>query len=347
MPFAAPAVALTRRKPRPRRAALTTPLISVVIVNYCRWAETAALVNQLLSRQAIYQDRLEIIVVDNLSPSRVGAEAVACDPRVRFRQMDENVGFGAGVNEGVRLSQSPWVLVLNPDVILCPGFVDRLCAAALDVAEDASHGMPIGIVGFGQRNRDGSRQLSVGRFPSLVRMIAGLLRPRRVRKYIAPTDAQRQRVPWVTGSCMLLRRECLEALGGFDEDYFLYYEDVDVCRRATAEGYAVCFDPAVEAVHLDPLQSRELTATMRAVTRHASLVYFSKHLPGWPTWALAQLIRLETLLKGTLARFRGRRQEVFIADQLLACCDDIVAGSLARARGRLDLVLSQAGMRSA
>lgn len=347
MAHVAPAVRLAPPPGAVRRHAPTTPLVSVVIVNYCRWTETAALVEQLLAKRAIYHDRIEIIVVDNASPRMEYAEAVLQDARIQVRRLPENAGFGAGVNAGVALSQAPWALVLNPDVILCPGFVDRLCAAAVDAAEDASHGRPIGILGFGLRNRDGSRQLSAGRFPSLSRMVLGLLRPRAVRKYFVPSEANRQRAPWVTGSCMLLRKECLAQIGGFDEDYFLYYEDVDVCRRADQAGWSVCFDPSLEAVHFDPLQSRELTPTMRAVTRHASLIYFKKHLPGWPVWALSQLIRVEAGLKGLWAWLRGRREEAFVARQTWACCGDIPKGRLHRARRRLETVLERAGMRKA
>ena len=343
----APSARLTPPKVGLCRRTQITPLVSVVIVNYCRWTETAALVEQLLARQAIYHDRVEIIVIDNASRQPDGIAPILHDPRVTLRRLRENRGFSAGVNAGAALSQAPWILVLNPDVIVCPGFVDRLYAAAVDVTEDVSQGNPIGVVGFGLRNRDGSRQLSAGQFPSLGRMVLGLLKPRRSRKYVLPYSPERHSASWVTGSCMLLRKECLRSIGGFDEDYFLYYEDVDVCRRASLTGWAVCFDPALEAVHLDPLQNRQLTATMRAVTRHASLVYFSKHLPGWPTWGLAQLIRAEAGLKGLLAWLRGRRQESFIAGQVWAYCDDFIKGRVASARRRLESVLRRAGLQRA
>lgn len=344
---AVPAAACCRPARHTGRSTATTPLVSVVIVNYRRWEETAALVDQLIGPAHIYRDRIEVIVIDNASPNDPREDWLRGNSRVTFRRLPENRGFGAGVNAGVRLAQAPWVLVLNPDVILCPGFVDLLCAAALDVGEDASQGRPVGVVGFQLRNRDGSHQLSTGLFPSLTRMILGLLRPRQTRKYFRPLGRQRQRVPWVTGSCMLIRSACLAELDGFDEDYFLYYEDVDLCRRAEAGGWAVCYDPALEAIHLDPLQNRPLTAVMRAVTRHASLVYFHKHLPGWQARGLVRLIQVEAWIREGLARIRGMSDEAWICRQMRRSGTDFLAGRFAAARKRLETVLTRAGMRAA
>ncbi len=328
------------------RLTATTPLVSVVIVNYRRWEETAALVDQLLAAPHIYRDRIEVIVIDNASPNDPCEDWLRGNDRVTFRRLPENHGFGAGVNAGVRLAKAPWVLVLNPDVILCAGFVDLLCAATLDIGEDASQGKPVGIVGFQLRNRDGSRQLSTGLFPSLTRMVAGLLRPRQTRKYFVPFGTDRQRVPWVTGSCMLIRSACFSAVDGFDEDYFLYYEDVDLCRRAEEHGWAACYDPAVEAGQLDPLQNRPLTATMRAVTRHASLVYFHKHLPGWQVRGLARIILAEAWMREGLARLRGRTEEAWTCRQMRRACRAILERRLDAARSHLEAVLVRAGMRA-
>lgn len=346
MAAALPVAVRFRPARRSLRRTATTPLVSVVIVNYRRWEETAALVDQLIHGQHIYRDRIEVIVIDNASPNSPIEDQLRGNSRVKLKRLAENRGFSAGVNAGCAESGADWILVLNPDVILCPGFVDLLCAAALDVDEDARHGAPVGIVGFQLRNRDGSRQLSTGLFPSLPRMLLGLLKPRQTRKYFDTENNDRQRVPWVTGSCMLLRRQCLENLGGFDEDYFLYYEDVDVCRRAEDQGWSVCYDPALEAVHLDPLQNRLLTGTMRAVTRHASLTYFRKHRSSWSFWGLAQIVRLEARLRRLWFRWNKMDQEAWIAEQMDALCAALLRGQPRQARRLLEQVLQAAGMKA-
>jgi len=323
------------------------PLVSVIIVNYRRWDETAALVRQLVAEDHLFRDRIEVCVVDNSgAPEPHPLEQIIQERyQVPICRLTENRGFAAGVNAGFRMGRGRWVLVLNPDLVVCPGFVDLMCAAAIDCDEDASNGAPVGVVGFQLRNRDGSHQLSTGFHPTLAKMVLGLLRPRTRRKYRAPKSDKRQTVPWVTGSCLLIRRTCMGQIDGFDEDFFLYYEDVDLCRRAQEHGWAVCYEPAVRAVHLDPLQNRPLTEPMRAITRHASLTYFRKHLSCWQFRGLAQIIRAEAWLRQAWALLRGRAQDAAICGQLRGVCRDLVRDRLPQARQRLDQVLRIAGMR--
>jgi len=335
---------------RPRLATLPVigapPLVSVVIVNYRRWDETAALVRQLVAEDHLFRDRIEVCVVDNASPPHRLETVIEEQHQVPICRLPENRGFSAGVNAGFEMSRGRWVLVLNPDLVVCPGFVDLMCAAAVDCDEDISNGAPVGIVGFQLRNRDGSHQLSTGFYPTLSKMVLGLLRSRKQRKYCTPKSSERQVVPWVTGSCLLIRRTCMHQIGGFDEDFFLYYEDVDLCRRAQEQGWAVCYEPAVRAIHLDPLQNRPLNETMRAITRHASLTYFRKHLSEWQFRGLAQIVRAEAWLRQGFATLRGRTQDAAICRQVRGVCRDLVHGRLAQGRQRLDEVLRLAGMKN-
>jgi N-acetylglucosaminyl-diphospho-decaprenol L-rhamnosyltransferase len=258
--------------------------------------------------------------------------------------LPRNVGFSAGVNAGYKVSRGDWVLVLNPDVVVCQGFVDLLGGAARDLRDDSSQGGPVGVVGFHLQNRDGSCQLSTGRFPNLFGLLLGLVRPRRTRKYFVPTPGVRQQVPWVTGSCLLIRRECLQALGGFDEDYFLYYEDVDLCRRASDLGWGVCYEPGVAARHMEPLQNRQLTEPLRAVTRHAALTYFRKHLSRGQYRGLTRVVQLEAFLRRCLHLWRGNRTEAEIMRCLGEMATYLNHGDVEQARRTLEHVLRLAGM---
>jgi hypothetical protein len=316
----------------------------VIIVNYRRWGETAALVQQLAGTDHLYRGRVELLIVDNDSPPDPVETTIKLRYGVAVHRLPRNVGFSAGVNAGVARSRGRWVLVLNPDLVVCEGFLDLIVAAALEADKGDDDGEPVGVLGFQLRNRDGSRQYSTGLFPTLGRMVLGLLRPRSCRKYELLDTRERRRVPWVTGCCLLIRRTCLKRLHGFDEEYFLYYEDVDLCRRAQERGYAVCYEPAIQAVHLDPLQNRPLTETMRAVTRHASLTYFRKHRPGWQLWGLAQLIRIEAAVREAVAMCRRRRDDAATCRQLRGICRDLVRRRPEAARARLEEVLRRAGM---
>lgn len=343
MAVVSPAPQRTRLR-RPPAVTATPPLVSVIIVNYRRWAETAALVEQLVGHEHLFGTRFEVIVIDNASPADPVEEQLRKDDRLQFERLPCNRGFSAGVNAGFAKSKGEWLLVLNPDLITCEGFIDLIAATALDVDVQPWGEPPIGVVGFQLRNRDGTRQYSTGLFPTVGRMVLGLLRPRRHRKYQFLDVRERHRVPWVTGSCLLVRSNCFHQLAGFDEEFFLYYEDVDLCRRATEQGWAVCYDPAVQAIHLDPLQNRPLNATMRAITRHASLTYFSKHVSGWQFRTLTQIIRAEAWLRQTLATLRGRSDEAWIHRELRGMCRDLVHNQPLRARERLEEVLRRSGM---
>jgi N-acetylglucosaminyl-diphospho-decaprenol L-rhamnosyltransferase len=328
-----------------RRRTATAPLISVVIVNYRRWEDTAALVDQLLSEDSLFRDQLEIIIVDNASAEHPAADRLRNRPGVRLYRNRVNRGFAAGVNRGFSHCRGEWLLVLNPDLVLCRGFADLLCLAAREFRGEDHAGAPIGVVGFQLRNRDGTHQHSTGFFPSLGKMLAGLLQPRRKRKYVLLETNDRQAVPWVTGCCTLVRRKCFEDLGGFDEEFFLYYEDVDLCRRAAERGWAVCYEPAIEAVHLDPLQNRKPVPTpMWAITRHASLTYFRKHHAGWQYRGLASIVRTEAWLRERLARLRGRKDEVNICREVRAICRELGNERPSAARERLERVLRLARM---
>jgi N-acetylglucosaminyl-diphospho-decaprenol L-rhamnosyltransferase len=341
------------QKPAPRRLrrrqnlappALAMPLVSVVIVNYRRWDETSALVDQIFGPRHIHRGDVEVIVVDNDSQSDPLEDQLKGRRGVRVVRLPRNVGFSAGVNAGCRISRGEWVLVLNPDVVVCQGFVDLLCGAVRDLRDDHSLGAPVGVVGFRLHNRDGSWQLSTGRFPHLPGLLLGLLRPRQTRKYFLPTAGHRQRVPWVTGSCLLLKRQCLDDVQGFDEDYFLYYEDVDLCRRALDRGWAVCFEPAVAARHMEPLQNRQLTEPLRAITRHAALTYFRKHLARWQFFCLTAIVKAEARLREWIHLRRGRRAEAQMMRLTRRMAQHLRRHQPLAARAELQAILQLAGM---
>src|SRR5581483_10911267 len=97
--------------------------------------------------------------------------------------------------------------------------------------------------------------------------------------------------------------------GGMDEDFFLYYEEVALCRSAQDRGWRVEYDPSVAVVHLRPLQNRAISPKMRVITRHSKLLYFRKHLPRRQFLALVGIVRLEAAARGAWARIGGRGRD--------------------------------------
>lgn len=253
---------------------VSAPPLSVVIVNYCQWSAVWKLVRSLRGTNAMKTGAAEIVIADNRSPWDRHIGRLRRMDGVSLRRWRHNGGYARAVNEGCRLSRGDWFLLLNPDVTPEPGFLDGIAGA---VNRLTSADARVGIVGFQLLNADGTVQMSAGEFPSLPGTLLGLLRPRALRKYRSCADRGRRRVAWVTGCCLLINRECLRDLGGLDEDFFLYYEDVDFCRRARARGWSVWFEPSLRAVHQRPLHGRKVSSLVRLFTRHSLLTYSFKH----------------------------------------------------------------------
>jgi GT2 family glycosyltransferase len=253
-------------------------------------------------------------------------------PGVSLRRWRGNRGFARAVNEGVRLGRGDWILLLNPDMSLEPGFLDKALARAEELAAVDSH---TGILGFGLRNADGGSQRSAGPFPTLASSLTRLLLPRPWRKYYLRNTAACRPVDWVTGCCLLVRRTCWDDLGGLDGDFFLYYEDVDLCRRAREHGWTVWHEPALTATHHHPLHARRVPAHLRLVTRHALLTYARKHWPAWQTRLLAGIIRVEAWWRRRQAWRRGDALRAGLFDSLGRMVGDFARGRITAASQRL------------
>jgi N-acetylglucosaminyl-diphospho-decaprenol L-rhamnosyltransferase len=341
MPHRVPILASAALSPAPRRQPKgilpgQTPRLSVVIVNYCQWENTEALVRQMLASDGACCGAVEVVVVDNHSPRHPLAARMRRWPGVSLRRWGRNRGFARAVNEGCRLSRGKWILLLNPDVTVTEGFLDGVLSLA-DQLFDAD--TRAGIVGFQMLDSDGARQMSAGSFPTLPGTLAGLMLPRGRRKYLALQPHKRRRVPWVSGCCLLVRRECLQELGGLDESFFLYYEDVDLCRRARLQGWSVWYEPALRAVHHAPLHRRQVPPSLRLITRHALLTYCKRHWPGWQCSLMASIVRLEAWARRRWASCRGDAAGADIFEVLGCLARDVGRGKMAGARRRLEMAV--------
>jgi GT2 family glycosyltransferase len=283
------------------------PKLTIIIVNYNSWPDVSRLVSALAAEPEFGSGSLQIVVVDNASQGPIPGHLLPPPPGLRLLARRDNGGFAVGVNAGWRLAQSPWLLVLNPDVEVEEGWIGQV----LEQIEryDGLPSGPPGIVGFGLRNPDSTPQGSVGVFPSLFRTIREQFIPRSRRKYQAGWRIRSGPVDWVTGACMLVNGRMIAELGGMDEDFFLYYEEVAFSRRAHDHGWRVEYEPSICLVHRHPLQNREISPKMRVITRHSKLLYFRKHLPHWQFRALSWMITTEAALKGLGSRIMGHDED--------------------------------------
>jgi GT2 family glycosyltransferase len=306
-----------------------------VIVNYRQWELTARLVSQIRASSSVRSGVSEIVIVDNHSPRHRLLRRLRRLEGVSLRRWGRNCGFARAANEGIRLSEGAWVLLLNPDVTVPLRFLDRVQAliARLDREEPRT-----GIVGLGVRDSSGRRQPSTGPFPTLLGTLSRLLLPRRCRKYdLAARPGQI--LDWASGCCLLVRRQVLDKLHGLDPSFFLYYEDVDLCLRARRLGWEVRQDTSVFAVHHHPLHSRPVTPYLRLLARHGLLQYAALHWASWQRRFLARIVRLEAWLGGWLARRRGDDERSRWMRCLSRVAADMQAGQAARARRRVERVV--------
>ena len=325
--------ALSRAVPR---VGVGSPRLSVVLVNYRQWDDTERLVRQLLSMACVARGAAEIVIVDNHSPAHPVLAGLRRCPGVSVRRWSRNRGFARAANEGCRLSRGGWLLLLNPDMSVPAGFLDQV----LEAAECWSAEEPrAGILGFQLCHTDGSLQRSAGPFPTLAGTLARLALPRAWRKYLLRPGERRRPVPWVSGCCLLVRQECFADLGGFDPEFFLYYEDVDLCRRAWARGWSVWYEPALTLIHHQPLHTRRVPAHLRLVTRHALLTYAGKHWPRWQVRLLAAVVRGEAHCRRLLAWRVGDRAAGDVFADLAAVALDLARARRRAARRRLRHVI--------
>ncbi|MBN1953663.1 MAG: glycosyltransferase family 2 protein [Anaerolineae bacterium] len=221
---------------------------------------------------------VEVIVVDNASTDG-SAGMVRCEfPSVRLVANDENRGFSAANNQGIALARGRYVLLLNPDAEVLGDALDAMVAFA-DENPD------VGVVGPQLLNPDRSVQSSRRRFPTLMTAFfeSTWLQPCAPRcllrrYYVAdrPDDVV-QDVDWVDGAALMARREAIDEVGGLDEGFFMYSEELDWCYRFRAAGWRVVYFPAAHVVHYRGKSSEQVVVARHIHFQTSKVRYFSKH----------------------------------------------------------------------
>jgi N-acetylglucosaminyl-diphospho-decaprenol L-rhamnosyltransferase len=241
-----------------------------------------------------------VVVVDNGSTDGSLAASVAASPGFEIIDPGENLGYGAAANRGVAATSSEFVLVCNPDLEVPAGAVEALAGLL-----DADHG--VALVGPMIRTPSGERYPSARQFPSMVdaagHALLGIFTPdnRFTRRYqrseLDQADDGSHDVDWVSGACFLIRREAFEQVGGFDESFFMYLEDVDLCWRLGRAGWRVAYVPAASVVHLQG-RSTDRHPYQMILEHHRSLLRFAaRSSEGWrrgllPLVAVGVVVRL-------------------------------------------------------
>lgn len=262
--------------------------LAAIVVNYRTAALTAKVVTALLPELAA-AGSFSVYVIDNdsrdgsLDALRAHAVEAAWGDRVTVVPARQNGGYGAGINLGVRRARASadppdYVLILNSDAFADPGCVK----AMLDfmMAHPAA-----GLCGASIHGPDGTRQGSAFRFPTPTSELNDVAKTGFVdwlvanRKMSLPLPQELTEVDWISGTCMMIRRQVFEQIGLFDEGFFLYFEEVDFCRRAGEAGWKSYVLPTATVTHIGAASTGTTDASRRKPgywfdSRHR---YFIKH----------------------------------------------------------------------
>jgi N-acetylglucosaminyl-diphospho-decaprenol L-rhamnosyltransferase len=223
----------------------------------------------------------EIVVVDNASTDSTPAYVREQWRRVRLIASESNLGFAQANNVGIRNTASELVLLLNPDTIMTAAAVDRL-VSIMDSRSD------VAIVGPRIVDGTGRAELSFGAMISPWAEFRQKLlvrgNDRRLPVITGLVDRMTRRthlVDWVSGACLLIRRQDLNEVGGFDPRFFMYAEDVDLCAAVRARGKSVLFSAEPQVVHLRGKSAASHPARVQDAYRRSQIAFYAKHHPAW------------------------------------------------------------------
>jgi N-acetylglucosaminyl-diphospho-decaprenol L-rhamnosyltransferase len=273
--------------------------LAVVIVNFNAGDHLLRSVSSAL--ESAGEASLDVVIVDNASSDGSAERAARTFPSVRLVSNAFNRGFAAAANQGIAATAAPYVFLLNPDAEVSAGTLGGL----VKLAEEHPR---VGALGVLVRAPDGSIYPSARTVPGLAvglgHAFLGLVKPdnRYSRAYtMADWDRRSERdVEWVSGAAMLLRRAALEEVGPFDEGYFMYVEDVDLCTRLRRRGWAVRFTPELEVAHEGGVSTARSRRMFFEHARSASR-YFARHRSPGPLALLRPFVRAALWARAWLA----------------------------------------------
>ncbi len=264
---------------------------TIVIVN---WNGGRDLPDCLRSIAAQSSPPLETVLVDNSSTDGSVEVVEAEFPWVRVMRLPTNQGFGAAINIAAASIDAGFIAILNPDVVLDQTWIEVIDAAfALDPT--------VGIVGTKLLFPDG---ITIQHAGGMLRRPLMLADHRGYRQPDNPSDMAPVDVEYVTGAALVIRRECFEALRGFDDRFFLYFEETDLCARARGAGWIVRYLPQARGVHRES-----------AVTERDSPAYFRAYHLGRVRFALKHVTPIE-ILSEFISAERERIGSVVSLDEL-------------------------------
>jgi len=297
------AAAAARPTPEQATGSPGPPIVRVVVVTYSPGDSLAAFLDSL---ETATRAPIEVVLADNGSTDNAPQRAAEQRLAVTLLPTGGNLGYGRAANAGAAGAEAEWLVVANPDIVWSPGSLDTLLTVATRWPGGAAFGPAI-------RTPAGELYPSARAFPSLGRGIGHALcgwwwpanpwtaayRRERGAPQEGPTG-------WLSGSCLLLRRSAFEAVDGFDPTYFMYFEDLDLCRRLAAAGWQNVHVPSAVVTHVGAHATSRDAVRMLAAHHRSAYRYLSRQYPGGRHAPLRLLLAVGLAVRYLLAR-RVRR----------------------------------------
>lgn len=274
---------------------MTLPIAIIIVTHYSAPDLEACLV----SIPPASVDDVHVVVVDNATLDDSVSAIVARHPEVRFIAAGANLGYGGAVNLAVRTLDSSieWVLVTNPDARYRPGSIDSLY-------DTARRYRSVGSAGPRIEDEKGDAYPSARKLPSLRVGVGHAIlfqfwpgNPWTARYHNADlttsgNDSPIFGVGWLSGACLLIRRSAFEQVGGFDDKFFMYFEDVDLGHRLSSAGWRNVYVPEAVVSHSGGTSTRRYSDLMLRVHHESAYRYLAKRYHHWYLWPLRMSLKL-------------------------------------------------------
>ncbi len=257
--------------------------LSIIIVNYKNYSLTIKCVNSVVENLSSLD--YEIIIIDNNSPNDSFEQINSVfndNDKIKIIKNKENTGFGGANNLGVEMSKGKYILLLNPDIIIISNAISKMLNYLKENDE-------IGLLSGKLLNDDYTVQYSCRRILPFGKF---LICRTPFSKFVSKNTREKindfylmkdfnhnevAEVEWVMGACMLIKKSLFKKLGGFSKDYFMYFEDVDLCYKVRANNKKVIYLPEAKMIHLHRQESTKKISKMTIIHLKSMLKFYYKY----------------------------------------------------------------------
>lgn len=263
--------------------------LSIIILSFNTKELTLACIGSIVKeyKEELAKEQFEIIVVDNASSDgSLSALKKITRKGVNVIESTENLGFSNGCNLGAKSAKGKYFLFLNSDTLIKDqGF--------LKMTDFLNRNEKYGILGGKLKNEDGTAQASTGGFYNLFTLFFMLLGVQRLG-LLRKSPNKIQKVDWVSGACLMIKKSIFDKIGGFEKDIFMYMEDMELCFKAKKLGFNTYFYPEIMLYHKSLGSSNKTFAILNIYK--GILLFYKKHKPGWQFFLAKMMLLSKSLI---------------------------------------------------